>query len=85
MKITRLETFVIADGANIDPDKGAIEPLAVVCVHTDAGLTGLTEVFRIPPVWLRLRSAIKTRISAACWSARRSRIPNGSGSTCGIL
>lgn len=49
MKITRLETFVIADGADIDPDKGAIEPIALVCVHTDEGLTGLTEVFRVPP------------------------------------
>jgi L-alanine-DL-glutamate epimerase-like enolase superfamily enzyme len=49
MKITRLETFVIADGADIDPDMGGIEPIALVCVHTDAGLVGLTEVFRVPP------------------------------------
>ncbi len=49
MKITRLETFVIADGANIDPDMGGIEPIALVKVHTDEGLTGLTEVFRVPP------------------------------------
>lgn len=49
MKITQLETFVIGDGASIDPDKGAIEPLACLRVHTDAGISGLSEVFRVPP------------------------------------
>lgn len=49
MKITRLETFVIGDGPDIDPDRGGVEPLACVRVHTDAGLTGLSEVFRVPP------------------------------------
>lgn len=49
MKITRLETTVIADGADIDPDMGGIEPIAVVRMHTDAGLVGFTEVFRVPP------------------------------------
>jgi L-alanine-DL-glutamate epimerase-like enolase superfamily enzyme len=49
MKINRLETFVIGDGPNIDPDKGGIEPLAILRVHTDEGLTGLAEVFRMPP------------------------------------
>ena len=27
LKITRLETFVIGDGPEIDPDKGGVEPL----------------------------------------------------------
>lgn len=49
MKITRLETFVIGDGPTVDPDKGGIEPLACLRVRTDEGITGLSEVFRVPP------------------------------------
>ena len=50
MKITELETFVISDEMdNIDPDKGAIEPIACIRIHTDEGITGLSEVFRVPP------------------------------------
>lgn len=49
LKITRLETFVIGDGPEIDPDKGGIEPLACLRVRTDDGLTGFSEVFRVPP------------------------------------
>jgi len=49
MKIVSLEVFVIGDGPEIDPDKGGIEPLACIRVHTDEGLTGLSEVFRVPP------------------------------------
>src|SRR4249920_1710502 len=49
MKIVRLETFVIGDGPDIDPDKGGVEPLACVRVHTDDGHSGLSEVFRVPP------------------------------------
>lgn len=49
LRIVRLETFVIGDGTGIDPDKGGIEPLACIRVHTDDGLTGLSEVFRVPP------------------------------------
>lgn len=48
MKITRLDTFVIGDGPDVDPDKGGVEPLACVRVHTD-GPSGLAEVFRVPP------------------------------------
>ena len=49
MKITRLDTFVIGDGPDVDPDQGGVEPLACVRVHTDDGPTGLAEVFRVPP------------------------------------
>lgn len=49
MKIERLETFVIGDGPEIDPDKGGVEPLACIRIHTSDGLTGLSEVFRVPP------------------------------------
>ncbi|MCY2967212.1 MAG: mandelate racemase/muconate lactonizing enzyme family protein, partial [Planctomycetota bacterium] len=49
MKITRLETFVIGDGPEIDPDQGGIEPMACLRIHTDEGLIGLAEVFRVPP------------------------------------
>ncbi|HEY2251412.1 MAG TPA: mandelate racemase/muconate lactonizing enzyme family protein [Planctomycetaceae bacterium] len=49
MKIVGLETFVIGDGPQVDPDQGGVEPLACVRIHTDDGLTGLSEVFRVPP------------------------------------
>ena len=49
MKIARLETFVIGDGPEIDPDKGGVEPLACIRIHLDDGTTGLSEVFRVPP------------------------------------
>src|SRR5439155_13636429 len=49
VKITRLEVFAIGDGPEVDPDKGGVEPLACVRVHTDDGPTGLSEVFRVPP------------------------------------
>ncbi len=49
LKICRLETFVIGDGPEIDPDKGGVEPLACIRVHTDDGLTGFAEAFRVPP------------------------------------
>lgn len=48
-KIIQLETFVIGDGPEIDPDKGGIEPLACLRVHTDDEYVGLSEVFRVPP------------------------------------
>lgn len=48
LRIVRLETFVIGDGKEIDPDKGGVEPLACIRVHTDDGLIGLSEVFRVP-------------------------------------
>lgn len=49
MKISRLEVFVIGDGPEIDPDKGGVEPLACIRIHTEGGITGLSEVFRVPP------------------------------------
>ncbi|MFO0802770.1 MAG: mandelate racemase/muconate lactonizing enzyme family protein [Gemmataceae bacterium] len=49
MIIDRLETLVIGDGPEIDPDKGGVEPLACIRVHTDDGFSGLSEVFRVPP------------------------------------
>ncbi|HVX64455.1 MAG TPA: mandelate racemase/muconate lactonizing enzyme family protein [Pirellulales bacterium] len=49
LKICRLETFVIGDGPEIDPDKGGIEPLACIRVSTEDGLMGFAEVFRVPP------------------------------------
>ena len=48
-KIVRLETFVMGDGAEIDPDQGGVEPLACLRVYTDDGYSGLSEVFRVPP------------------------------------
>jgi len=49
MKITRLETIVVGDGPDIDPNLGGVEPLAIIRVHTDDGLVGLSEAFRVPP------------------------------------
>jgi L-alanine-DL-glutamate epimerase-like enolase superfamily enzyme len=49
MKISALEVFVIGDDYNIDPDQGGIEPLACLRVHTEDGVSGLSEVFRVPP------------------------------------
>lgn len=49
MKITHLETLVVGDGPDIDPNLGGVEPLAIIRVHTDEGLVGLSEAFRVPP------------------------------------
>lgn len=49
LTITRLETFVIGDGPEIDPDQGGVEPLACLRIHTNDGLSGFSEVFRVPP------------------------------------
>jgi L-alanine-DL-glutamate epimerase-like enolase superfamily enzyme len=49
MRISRLEVFVIGDGPDIDPNKGGVEPLACLRMHTDEGVSGLSEVFRVPP------------------------------------
>jgi L-alanine-DL-glutamate epimerase-like enolase superfamily enzyme len=54
MKITQLDVFVVGDGPDVDPDKGGVEPLACVRLHTDHGLTGLAEVFRVPPGVVRV-------------------------------
>ncbi len=47
--MTRLETSVIGDGSGIDPGRRGVEPIACVRVHTDGGIVGLSEVFRVPP------------------------------------
>lgn len=49
MNVSRLEVFVLGDGPEIDPDKGGVEPLACIRIHTDNDVTGLSEVFRVPP------------------------------------
>ena len=49
MKISRFEVFAIGDGPGVDPDKGGVEPLACIRIHTDGGLVGFSEVFRVPP------------------------------------
>ena len=48
MKIVKCDIEVIGDGPNIDPDKGGIEPLPILSVHTDEGITGFSEMFRVP-------------------------------------
>lgn len=47
--ITNIRVDIIGDGYDIDPNKGLVEPLAIVRVETDAGITGYAESFRVPP------------------------------------
>ena len=49
MKITRLETIIVGDGVEVDPNLGGVEPLAIIRVHTDDGFVGTSEAFRVPP------------------------------------
>lgn len=49
MRITASEIVVIGDGRQVDPDHGGIEPLPLLKVSTDEGITGLSELFRVPP------------------------------------
>jgi L-alanine-DL-glutamate epimerase-like enolase superfamily enzyme len=48
MRITGCEIVVIGDGRDVDPDRGAVEPLPLLSVHTDVGISGLSEMFRVP-------------------------------------
>lgn len=48
MRITGLKVDIIGDGENIDPNKGLIEPLTIVRIETDHGITGFAESFRVP-------------------------------------
>lgn len=49
MKIRDIQVTIIGEGKNVNPDKGLIEPLAVIQVLSDEGLTGWSESFRVPP------------------------------------
>ncbi|MCJ8329705.1 MAG: mandelate racemase/muconate lactonizing enzyme family protein, partial [Lentisphaeria bacterium] len=49
MKITDMTVTIIGDAGDINPDKGGVEPLALVRIYTDEGLMGTSESFRVPP------------------------------------
>ena len=51
MKITKTEVFVLGDPElNDGPTDGSrVDGLAFVRIHTDEGLTGLSEIFCVPP------------------------------------
>ena len=50
MKITKTEVFVLGDPDPKGPsDMSRVHGLAFVRVHTDEGITGLSEVFVVPP------------------------------------
>ena len=50
MKITKTEVFVLGDPESGGPTDGSrIDGLAFVRIHTDEGLTGLSEIFAVPP------------------------------------
>ena len=50
MKITKTEVFVLGDPKPEGPVDGArVHGLAFVRIHTDEGMTGLSEIFCVPP------------------------------------
>jgi L-alanine-DL-glutamate epimerase-like enolase superfamily enzyme len=49
MKISDIKIDIIGEGAHINPDKGGIEPLALIRVSTDQDIVGYSESFRVPP------------------------------------
>ena len=50
MKITRTEVFVLGDAVPTEKvDMWGIDGLAFVRIHTDEGITGVSEIFTVPP------------------------------------
>ncbi len=50
MKITKTEVFVLGDPDTAGPVDGSrIHGLAFVRIHTDTGITGVSEIFCVPP------------------------------------
>lgn len=49
MFITDIRVNIIGDREEVNPDKGGVEPLAIVRIDTDEGLVGYAESFRVPP------------------------------------
>ena len=50
MKITKTEVFVLGDPETDGPGDGSrVHGLAFVRIHTDAGITGVSEIFCVPP------------------------------------
>ena len=49
MKIIDIKVDIIGDSVDTDPDKGGVEPLAIVRIYTNEGIVGLSESFRVPP------------------------------------
>ena len=49
MKITKTEIFVLGDPAEAPNDGARIHGLTFLRIHTDTGLTGISEIFVVPP------------------------------------
>ncbi len=49
MKVTNLEVFVLGDPEPSERVDHRIDALAFLRIHTDEGITGLSEVFAVPP------------------------------------
>jgi L-alanine-DL-glutamate epimerase-like enolase superfamily enzyme len=49
MKITKTEIFVLGDPPAAQPEDERISALAFLRIHTDEGITGLSEIFAVPP------------------------------------
>ena len=47
--ITDIRVNIIGDREDVNPDKGGVEPLAIVRIDTDEGSVGYAESFRVPP------------------------------------
>lgn len=50
MKITKVEVFVLGDPKpDHESDMARVDGLAFVRIHTDEGISGLSEIFTVPP------------------------------------
>ena len=49
MKITATEVFVLGDPQPLQSPEAGIAALAFVRIHTDEGISGLSEIFAVPP------------------------------------
>jgi|TARA_B100000959_G_scaffold268394_1_gene313071 L-alanine-DL-glutamate epimerase-like enolase superfamily enzyme len=49
VKITKTEVFVLGDHAGAPKEGATVHGLAFVRIHTDTGLTGVSEIFVVPP------------------------------------
>src|SRR5437870_10081582 len=53
MKITRTEVMVLGDPPPPRPSDERIDQMALLRIHTDEGVTGLSEIFAVPPAVAR--------------------------------
>jgi L-alanine-DL-glutamate epimerase-like enolase superfamily enzyme len=49
VKITKTEVLVLGDPAPVDTEDAGVRELAFVSIDTDEGISGLSEIFAVPP------------------------------------